>query len=827
VLPETLTHAAPVCDGCGYRIKACGPPINNTWDVDYIQFRNDNQGIDMSHYEAQPISSGWDYGENHDYHYMSYAPEQAFRSNFNLWRGKANDAGEYYIGIRSDLPITVDSVQFSSGRCSDRSITWWNAYNARRVEGGRGVYVHNYTRCVQFEKWDGSSWLTVGRQTAINPCQLYTLNMNSESDVVQCPGTTDGTLGNGVCNPNLNTLSCNFDMGDCRTCRDALPTIGNGSYTMLNGSTIAAQNSTLGMVAEAGCNTGFMPSRPGAVAICNASTEDFNAQASWSWDGGAVPTCGPLRCLPNATVTDAVAASEGLEAVTDLSSVLVGQTATFRCSEHHELVGRATIACVRYGDGGVLQHTIPSCVQLECDADISALVTPTNGAVSAVDTVSGGDGVTFECDPGYTLVGPASVTCAQTQWSGPVPTCRPKQCAASVSIPDGVVAVTSRDFGSDAPATCNPGFRLAQLEVSVTTCALTPGDGDGDGSVSWQNLPTCEPITCEVPVRPTGEIRSIPSTTGTIGFGDRVGYSCEAGWALSSGPVAYECGATNDDFENPPICVAIVCTMPTISAPNMSTSYSTDTVELFVGDSIDLSCVDGWRSYPATASFDCVGQQSPEGQWMPRTPSIRCQYIPLPRPPILTYAELNVLSQADVYNETADPGSRFTPGTSEVIYDCRWGGSTMIYQIQQNRTWTQVIGECPLYEPTDSSSSSGSTAGDDGDSGTMIIVIAIVALVLIIVIVVVVFVVVKKQNESVDERAVSFENPLYDQADEGAASQDQGMYDDPVMTGNENSGYMDVPATGEEEAEGFGGAESSGYMDISPQADGVDDPADI
>ena len=72
--------------------------------------------------------------------------------------------------------------------------------------------------------------------------------MRDDTHVVQCPGTTDGTLGNGVCNPNLNTLSCNFDMGDCRTCRDALPAIGNGSYTMRNGSTIAAQNSTLGMV---------------------------------------------------------------------------------------------------------------------------------------------------------------------------------------------------------------------------------------------------------------------------------------------------------------------------------------------------------------------------------------------------------------------------------------------------------------------------------------------------------------------------------------------------------------------------------------------------
>ena len=75
--------------------------------------------------------------------------------------------------------------------------------------------------------------------------------------------------------------------------------------------------------------------------------------------------------------------------------------------------------------------------------------------MSSVDTGSGGDGVTFECDPGYTLVGTATVTCAQTQWSGPAPTCRPMQCDAAASVANGVVAVASRDFGSTASATCN------------------------------------------------------------------------------------------------------------------------------------------------------------------------------------------------------------------------------------------------------------------------------------------------------------------------------------------------------------------------------------
>ena len=121
-----------------------------------------------------------------------------------------------------------------------------------------------------------------------------------------------------------------------------------------------------------------------------------------------------------------------------------------------------------------------------------------------------------------------------------------------------------------------------------------------------------------------------------------------------------------------------------------------------------------------------------------------------------------------------------------------------------------TVSETGEVIPAVDSSSSGSNAGDDGDSGTLIIVVAIVALVLIIGIVVVVVVVVKKQNESVEELrggTVSFENPMYDQAEEGAVPQEQGMYDDPVMA--DNNGYMDVPATGEEEAEGFGGAESS------------------
>ena len=54
---------------------------------------------------------------------------------------------------------------------------------------------------------------------------------------------------------------------------------------------------------------------------------------------------------------------------------------------------------------------------------------------------------------------------------------------------------------------------------------------------------------------------------------------------------------------------------------------------------------------------------------------------------------------------------------------------------------------------------------------------------------------------------MSFENPMYDEADTGgAAPLDQGMYDEPEMAGN--SGYMDVPAGEEDGFAGSSGCES-------------------
>ena len=222
--------------------------------------------------------------------------------------------------------------------------------------------------------------------------------------------------------------------------------------------------------------------------------------------------------------------------------------------------------------------------------------------------------------------------------------------------------------------------------------------------------------------------------------------------------------------------------MPTISSPNMSTSHANDTAELFAGDSIDLSCVDGWRSSPVTVSFDCVGQQSTEGQWLPRSPSIPCVYIPLPRPPYLDYANLNPLSRTEVNAEAATPGSRFTPGISEVIYDCQWGGSTMIYQIQQNRTWLQIIGDCPLSEPTlppttaapteapTEDAVSGASGGTDGErdsatgSGALAAVLVVAVIILGGVIAgAVIFIKKSKSKMAAGSRhpgASSFENPM-------------------------------------------------------------------
>eukprot|EP00039_Didymoeca_costata_P017943 m.331460 g.331460 ORF g.331460 m.331460 type:complete len:494 (+) comp16734_c0_seq1:78-1559(+) len=131
---------------------------------------------------------------------------------------------------------------------------------------------------------------------------------------------------------------------------------------------------------------------------------------------------------------------------------------------------------------------------------------------------------------------------------------------------------------------------------------------------------------------------------------------------------------------------------------------------------------------------------------------------------------------------------------------------------------------------------SGSKSGDDSNNNTLIIVIVIVVVILVVAVIAAVVIIKKKGSEPSDRSVVSFENPMYDDAnagrggapqqqsaggyqDVGPASGGDDFYDDPEEAmggGGGNTGYMDVaPQSGD-----------TGYMDVNPTDNFNDDDFD-
>eukprot|EP00036_Acanthoecidae_sp_10tr_P007961 CAMPEP_0182916536 /NCGR_PEP_ID=MMETSP0105_2-20130417/996_1 /TAXON_ID=81532 ORGANISM="Acanthoeca-like sp., Strain 10tr" /NCGR_SAMPLE_ID=MMETSP0105_2 /ASSEMBLY_ACC=CAM_ASM_000205 /LENGTH=448 /DNA_ID=CAMNT_0025053495 /DNA_START=36 /DNA_END=1382 /DNA_ORIENTATION=- len=148
-----------------------------------------------------------------------------------------------------------------------------------------------------------------------------------------------------------------------------------------------------------------------------------------------------------------------------------------------------------------------------------------------------------------------------------------------------------------------------------------------------------------------------------------------------------------------------------------------------------------------------------------------------------------------------------------------------------NTTFNGATGAAVADTPSPTPPSSASSGGDGGaGGGTVIIIIIILA---VVIIAIAVFVVLKKKKGEVngDGRntgAVSFENPMYDDATantnplEVGATDGDGLYTEPAYADTgDTGGYMDVPA-GHDDGGGYmedddGGGDMSGYMDVGPE----------
>ncbi|XP_032898125.1 C4b-binding protein alpha chain-like [Amblyraja radiata] len=148
------------------------------------------------------------------------------------------------------------------------------------------------------------------------------------------------------------------------------------------------------------------------------------------------------------------------------------------------MVGRDTRLCEDSGWSG----QVPTCEVVTC-SEAPAI---SNGSVSGRgDSEFWEYGMTakYSCKLGFSLIGPAEVTCkADGQWSSPPPSCRAGVCGNLPSLENG----SPRDehisqafpVGSNVTYRCNPGFTLKEGTSPKITC---------NSDLTWSPLQT----TCE------------------------------------------------------------------------------------------------------------------------------------------------------------------------------------------------------------------------------------------------------------------------------------------------------------------------------------------
>ena len=423
------------------------------------------------------------------------------------------------------------------------------------------------------------------------------------------------TYGNSVmfaCNAGYDvagsaTLSCQLDgnwSGPAPTCA---PVTCSGLVAPTNGS-VTPTSTTYGLQANYSCGAGY--------TLMGSSTRTCQADMSWS---GTAPTCVPVACPTLAPPTNGTLSS---------TTGSFGQTTMYACNANYMLSvsGTPTRTCQANGqwDG-----TAPTCVPVPtgCDANpcqngtcmpgsglsytcqcaagwlgtncdmpvtCTGLSNPTNGNVSA-PSATFGNGVSYTCNAGYSLVGQPTRACLATgMWAGSAPTCAPVTCSGLVAPTNGTVTPTSTTYGLQATYACSAGYTLTgNGNLATRTC---------QADTTWSgSAPSCTPVTCSGLVAPANGSVAPTSTT----FGNAATYSCNGGYMLSGngGSATRSCLATTMWSGTAPTCVAV--------SGCASNPCQNGTCNPGAGSAYTCTCATGWTGANCDMPVTCSGLTNP------------------------------------------------------------------------------------------------------------------------------------------------------------------------------------------------------------------------
>ncbi|XP_071950679.1 sushi, von Willebrand factor type A, EGF and pentraxin domain-containing protein 1-like [Antedon mediterranea] len=247
----------------------------------------------------------------------------------------------------------------------------------------------------------------------------------------------------------------------------------------------------------------------------------------------------------------------------DVNECLSPYACQHRC---YNTLGSYRCAC---DPGYELHSNGKSCSAIVCDTPSS----PSNGRVHRTGAIA-----TYECDPGFVLVGSVERVCElDLGWSGVDPYCKEIVCPPVGPLEDGHALVDGTIVGSRVKFMCKTGFSLEGS--SAQTCTI-------NGHWFPPSRPLCK--KCGLPTEQISHGSLIVSEHANL---KTISYSCDSGYQLMGGQTqtcSFSVGSWNPSVT--PICVKS-CQKPRPPIGGYISSFE----NVLHGSRVYFECRDGYE----------------------------------------------------------------------------------------------------------------------------------------------------------------------------------------------------------------------------------------
>lgn len=286
-----------------------------------------------------------------------------------------------------------------------------------------------------------------------------------------------------------------------------------------------------------------------------------------------------------------------------------GSRISFSCSEGYILIGPSTSFCDAQDQGVAWSDPLPLCTVAKCAPPPAISNGRYNGRNREFYTH--GSSVTYSCDPPFTLIGDASISCSlenktQTVWKPDPPTCKKVSCVYPEVRHGKVVSGFRSTFRyKDSPEiNCDDGFRL--VGSSVIRC-----EANGEWSPP---PPVCEQTSClGLPtILHADWVNSFQlSREKVFSAGTNLLFNCHPGYRASQ-PTTVIC-QENLTWSLPAHCEKLCCPKPLLKGGYITRQrkQSSDrTCDYFYRDTIQYSC-QGKGNHESTCQMDGTWSTEP------------------------------------------------------------------------------------------------------------------------------------------------------------------------------------------------------------------------